>query len=108
MGDRFDLVDFIDESGWPYPDETAGAATPEPADVRAETDDDAVALHALRNAAVAALSDEERAAIIARFGLDGRPPMTMSELHDELGVSNGRTRAVLTSGLVKLRAALAG
>jgi DNA-directed RNA polymerase sigma subunit (sigma70/sigma32) len=108
MGDRFDLVDFIDESGWPYPDETAGAATPEPADVRAEPDDDAVALHALRNAAVAALSDEERAAIIARFGLDGRPPMTMSELHDELGVSNGRTRAVLTSGLVKLRAALAG
>lgn len=108
MGDRFDLVDFIDESGWPYPDETAGSPEHEPVDVRAEPDDDLVALHALRNAAVAALSDEERAAIIARFGLDGHPPMTMSELHDKLGLSNGRTRAVLTSGLTKLRAALAG
>jgi|RhiMethySRZTD1v2_1073278.scaffolds.fasta_scaffold63416_3 DNA-directed RNA polymerase sigma subunit (sigma70/sigma32) len=107
MGDRFDVVDLIDESGWPYADEVAGARTPEPADPRSAPDDDLVALHALRHPAVASLSDAERAAVAARFGLGGGPPLTMVELGTALGLSRDRTRVVLSSGLAKLRTALA-
>lgn len=107
MGDRFDFVDLIDESGWPYPDQIAGAVGPEPIDLRSNADDDLVALHALRRGAVAGLSDLERSAVLARFGLGGRPPMSMIELRTELGLSRDRTRLALSGGLAKLRDALA-
>jgi len=107
MGDRLDLVDLIDEGGWPYADQVAGTVGPEPIDVRSDTDDDMVALHALRRGALAELSDAERTAILARFGLGGRPPMSMVELRTELGLSRDRTRVALSGGLAKLRHALA-
>jgi RNA polymerase primary sigma factor len=105
MGDRFDVVDLIDESGWPYPDETSGALAPEPVDLRSAPDDDLVALHALRRPS--SLSDAEWAAVAARFGLTGTSPLTMAELGTALGLSRDRTRVVLSGGLAKLRTALA-
>lgn len=105
MGDRLDLGDLIDESGWPYPDQVVGVRGPEPVDRRSDADDDLVALHALRSRS-AGLSDLERAAVAARFGLTGGPPLTMAELGSTLGLSQGRTRVALSGGLTKLRTAL--
>jgi DNA-directed RNA polymerase sigma subunit (sigma70/sigma32) len=109
MGDPFDF--FIDEGGWPYPDDAEDDTTtrraPEPIDLRSDADDDLVALHALSPRALTELSDDERAAVIARFGLGGGTPMTMVELRSALGLSRERTRIVLTEGLDKLRIALA-
>jgi DNA-directed RNA polymerase sigma subunit (sigma70/sigma32) len=105
MGDPFD---FIDESGWPYPDDVVDLAAPEPVDLRFEADEDLVALHALTARAVAGLTPIERAALTARFGLNGEPPCTMVELRSSLGLSRDRTRTALAGGLAKLRAALSG
>jgi DNA-directed RNA polymerase sigma subunit (sigma70/sigma32) len=113
MGDPFDF--FIDESGWPYPDEGDDGderrdrdrdQAHEPADVRFGTDEDAVALHALTPQVLARLSRTERAAVVARFGLDGHDPMTMAELSASLGVSRDRARVALFGGLTKLRSVL--
>jgi hypothetical protein len=106
MGDRLDLVDLIDESGWPYPDQVPGTGR-EAIDLRSDPDDDLVALHALRRGAVVDLTDLERSAMIARFGLDGRAPMSMVELRSDLGLSRDGTRLALSGGLAKLRRALA-
>jgi DNA-directed RNA polymerase sigma subunit (sigma70/sigma32) len=108
MGDPLDF--FLDEGGWPYPDGTddeGGSRGREPVDLRSDADDDLVALHALPRQVVADLSAVERAAVVARFGLDGRTPMSMVELRAALGLSRDRTRTVLTDGLDKLRTALA-
>jgi DNA-directed RNA polymerase sigma subunit (sigma70/sigma32) len=111
MGDPFDF--FLDEGGWPYPDEGDDGEerherdqAHEPADVRFGTDEDAVALHALTPQVLATLSRTERAAVVARFGLGGHDPMTMAELSDSLGLSRDRARVALSSGLTKLRSVL--
>jgi DNA-directed RNA polymerase sigma subunit (sigma70/sigma32) len=109
VGDPFDF--FLDESGWPYPDDSDDGDerrdhVPEPADVRFGTDEDAVALHALTPQVLATLSHTERAAVVARFGLDGHDPMTMAELSSELGLSRDRARVALSGGLTKLRSVL--
>jgi DNA-directed RNA polymerase specialized sigma subunit len=104
VGDPFD---FIDEGGWPYPDEGADPRPLEPIDPRGDADDDAVALHALSPRVLASLSDVERDAVSARFGLDGGEPQTLAEVGASLGLSAARTRVVLAGGLDKLRAALA-
>lgn len=101
-----DPLDFVDEGGWPYPDEDAAPRTPEPVDLRSDTDDDLVALHALTRRALGPLSDDERAVVAARFGLDGHDPMTMNQLGPALGMSRARCRAALSSGLGKLRTML--
>ena len=106
MGERLDLVDLMDEGGWPYADQAAGTIGPEPVDLRSDADDDLVALHALRRGALAGLSDDERHAVVARFGLGGAAPMSMVELRAELGLSRERTRLALSGGLAKLRLAL--
>jgi DNA-directed RNA polymerase sigma subunit (sigma70/sigma32) len=103
VGDPFD---FIDEGGWPYPDDVVDPRWPEPADLRSDADEDLVALHALTPHALAGLSDVERAAIVARFGLGGGAPMTMVQLRTSLGLSRDRTRTALSGGLDKLRSAL--
>jgi len=110
VGDPFDF--YLDESGWPYPDEADdrpphGPHGPgEPIDWRADADDDAVALHALTPQALAGLSRAEQAAVVARFGLDGHAPMTMAQLQTALGLSRDQTRLALTGGLTKLRTVL--
>jgi DNA-directed RNA polymerase sigma subunit (sigma70/sigma32) len=103
-----DPLDFhLDEGGWPYPDEVDDdARTIEPADQRSDADDDAVALHALTPHALGGLSAPERAAVVARFGLDGKEPMTMAEVQASLGVSRDQARLALAGGLAKLRTAL--
>jgi DNA-directed RNA polymerase sigma subunit (sigma70/sigma32) len=101
-----DPLDFIDEGGWPYPDDVVDAPAPEPIDLRSDADDDLIALHALTPRALALLSPAERAAIAARFGLDGDHPQSMVELRTSLGLSRDRTRQVLSRGLAKLRSAL--
>jgi DNA-directed RNA polymerase sigma subunit (sigma70/sigma32) len=103
-------LDFIDEGGWPYPDiddDTLDVRAREPVDLRTDADDDLVALHALTPRALASLSEIERAAVVARFGLGGGTPMTMAQLREALGLSRDRTRTVLADGLGKLRDALA-
>jgi hypothetical protein len=104
VGDPFDF--HLDEGGWPYPDEVDEARPTEPADVRADADDDAIALHALTPHALGELSGAERAAVVARFGLDGHDPMTMAELQTSLGLSRDQARLALAGGLAKLRTAL--
>ena len=104
VGDPFDF--YLDESGWPYPDEAEERAPDEPVDWRADADDDAVALHALTPQALAGLSRAEQAAVVARFGLDGHAPMTMTQLQAALGLSRDQTRLALTRGLTKLRTVL--
>lgn len=103
-----DPLDFIPEDGWPYPDEGDGDGSepPEPVELRFDTDDDLVALHALRPRALASLSGDERAVLIARFGLDGSDPMTLDAVHTTLGMSRHRVRYVLADGIAKLREAL--
>lgn len=102
-----DPLDFIDEGGWPYPDDVVDTRTPEPVDLRSAADEDLIALHALTPRALARLSRAERAAIAARFGLDGTEPLSMVELRTTLGLSRERTRRTLADGLDKLRIALA-
>jgi len=104
VGDPFDF--YLDESGWPYPDEAEERPAEEPVDWRADADDDAVALHALTPQALAGLSRAEQAAVVARFGLDGHAPMTMTQLQTALGLSRDQTRLALTGGLAKLRTVL--
>ena len=70
-----DPLDFIDEGGWPYPDDVVDARAPEPIDLRSDADEDMIALHALTPRVLASLSAAERAAIAGRFGLDGAEPL---------------------------------
>ena len=106
MGDPLDF--HLDEGGWPYPDETDELRPGEAVDARGDTDDDAVALHALTPQVLADLSGPERAAVVARFGLDGHEPMTMAQLQTSLGLSRDQARLALAGGLAKLRSALGG
>lgn len=105
MGEPFD---FVDEGGWPYPDERddGDERAPEAVDPGGEPDDELVALHALTPRALALLSADERAAVTARFGLDGAAPRTMADMCDRLGMSRERGRRALAGGLEKLRTAL--
>lgn len=102
-----DPLDFIDEGGWPYPDEDTEARPSEPVDLRGDADDDVIALHALPPRVLASLSEVEWAAVTARFGLDGNEPLTLVQVGASFGLSPSRARAVLAGGLGKLRAALA-
>jgi DNA-directed RNA polymerase sigma subunit (sigma70/sigma32) len=102
-----DPLSFMSEDGWPYPDDDDVAEQLEPIDLRAQADDDLVALHALPRRALADLSPVERRLIIRRFGFDGRPPCTLSELHHELGMSRREIRLTLMESIAKLRSHLA-
>lgn len=102
-----DPLFFIDEAGWPYPDEGNDAEELEPIDLRGDPDDDVIALHTLPRRAFDDLTPTERAVVTARFGLDGFEARTMAQLHHELGLSRERIRHALDDALAKLRVALA-
>jgi DNA-directed RNA polymerase sigma subunit (sigma70/sigma32) len=102
-----DALAFMSEDGWPYPDDDDVAEQFEPIDLRSEADDDLVALHALPRQALADLTSAERMVIVRRFGFDGQPPCTLSQLHAELGMSHREIRMALLDGLSKLRIQLA-
>ena len=103
-----DALSFMSEDGWPYPDDDDVAEQLEPIDLRAEADDDLVALHALRRDMVLDLTSTERTVIARRFGFDGQPPSTLTELHDQLGLSRREIREILLGGLTKLRSQMSG
>lgn len=103
MGEPLDF--YLDEGGWPYPDD-GDEDTTGPIDLRSGSDDDLVALHAVAPHLLDGLSETERAVVVARFGLGGDEPMTMAEVAATLGMSPGRTRGILAGGLANLRATL--
>ena len=92
------------EDGWPYPDVEAEA---DALDVEAEPDDDLVSLHVLAAHVLDGLPPLERRVVEARFGLDGRPVVSMKQLQHELGVPRAELRTALGDGLAKVRAHLA-
>jgi len=98
-----DPLSFMSEDGWPYPDDDDVAEQLEPVDLLSEADEDLVALHAIPRHVVLDLTSTERTVISLRFGFDGRPPCSLSELHDQLGLSRREIREVLLDGLTKLR-----
>jgi hypothetical protein len=104
MGDR---PSYLRAGGWPRPDDDDPADAPPGApdliDLRAEPDDDLVALHCLPRRALTGLTPAERAVIAGRFGFDGQPPRTLSQLHDQLHLSEYQTRHTLATALAKLR-----
>ena len=70
---------------------------------------------AMRNAdhdmlveALACLTARERSVVIARTGWDGDTPMTAEQAADTFGVPLAQVRAVTTTAMTKLRAALTG
>ena len=104
MGDPLDF--YLDEGGWPYPDEDVDGDTGGPADLRAISDDDLVALHALSPHVLDGLTNTERAVVVARFGLGEAEPMTMAEVAATLGMSPWRARGLLAGGIASLRSTL--
>ncbi|MGI8684280.1 MAG: hypothetical protein ACR2MO_04190 [Acidimicrobiales bacterium] len=89
------------EGGWPYPD--TAHELPDP---QGEVDDDLLSLHAGSLHLLDRLDETERRVIASHYGLGGRPPCTMKQLHNETGMSRAQLRDVLGSGLGKLRVQL--
>ena len=56
----------------------------------------------LRNA-VNSLKEKEKSVIIKRFGLDGKAPMSLSEIGAEMGYSKERIRQIEVQGLSLLK-----
>lgn len=54
------------------------------------------------------LSERDAEIIHLRFGLDGRPPMTLKEISAEVGISRERVRQIVESALHALQVLLAG
>jgi RNA polymerase primary sigma factor len=75
-------------------------------DQKAESPDGASAANA-RNAELAAaierLNPRMKQVVLRRFGLDGRPPQTLEELGNDLGVTRERVRQLETRALRELR-----
>ena len=89
------------EDGWPYPDTGV-----EEIDFGAEQDDDLLALTVPSSHVFDGLDPLERRVITEHYGLGGCVPRSISELHDELGLSSSDVRHTLGSGLQKLRTQL--
>lgn len=91
------------EDGWPYPDTAA-----EQVDVDAGVDDDALLLKTSPTHLFDMLDPLERQVVTSHYGLDGKPPRSMKELHTDLGMSRAEVREALAGGLAKLRLHLSG
>ncbi len=89
------------EDGWPYPDPTDQAS--EVIDLAAESDDDLLSLKLPSTHVFDDLDPLERKVITSHYGLNGTPRRSMTQLHNELGLSNADLQGVLGSGLAKLR-----
>jgi DNA-directed RNA polymerase sigma subunit (sigma70/sigma32) len=92
------------DEGWPYPDADAGIdLIEERPDIDADADDDLVSLHAAQLHLFDDLDPLERQVVLARFGFDGRPPRSMRDIQQELGLPRPELRLALGAGLTKLR-----
>ena len=89
------------EGGWPYPD-----GVREISDPSADADDDLMSLLAPSAHLFDGLEPVERQIVTRHYGLDGRAPQTMKQLHAETGLSRAELREALGAGLAKLRAHL--
>ena len=89
------------DEGWPYPD-TMG----ETVDLDATTDDETLCLKTAPTRLFDHLDPLERAVITAHYGLEGKLPRTMKELHAEMGLPRTELRDALGTGLAKLRTEL--
>jgi DNA-directed RNA polymerase sigma subunit (sigma70/sigma32) len=89
------------EDGWPYPDTAADLP-----DLDGNVDDDALLLRTAPSRLFDQLAPLERQVIQSHYGLDGKPPRTMKELHHETGLSRADLREALAGGLAKLRLSL--
>jgi RNA polymerase primary sigma factor len=80
-------------------------------DEKSESPDTATAEHA-RSAelaeAIDRLNPRMRHVVLRRFGLDGRPPQTLEEVGNELGITRERVRQLETRALKELRNAAPG
>ena len=92
---------FPTDDGWPYPDTVN--AWDDVDDHEPDLDD--LELRADRHA-FDALTAEERAAVILRFGLDGTNPIDVKHLGPALGCTRAEARDHLGSGIDKLRTRL--
>jgi DNA-directed RNA polymerase sigma subunit (sigma70/sigma32) len=90
------------DEGWPYPDGEADVV-----DLDAGVDDDTLMLRATPPHLFDELDALERRVITAHYGLDGKPPRSMKELHADLGLTRAEVREALAGGLAKLRTNLA-
>ena len=90
------------DTGWPTPEED-DLDPFDCADLDAEPDLDALALHVPPPHLYDDLTEPERVVLAARFGLAGAPVRSMKELHSELDLSRQELRALLASALMKLR-----
>ncbi len=54
-------------------------------------------------AALGSLEPRERTVLVLRYGLDARPPRTLSDVGDHLGITRERVRQIETRALSKLR-----
>lgn len=100
-------LSFVDEAwsdeGWPYPDSDEESEDTEVTDHDADIDDDLVSVHALEDHLLDDLEPVERQVVAARFGLDGRPALSMKEIQRELSMPRDEVRVALGDGLAKLR-----
>jgi len=91
------------EGGWPYPDTTVEVSDP-----AADADDDLLSLIAAEPHLFDRLAPVEREVVTRHYGLAGRAPQTMRQLHADMGLSRAELRDVLGSALGKLRDQLRG
>ena len=91
------------EDGWPYPD--GEGESPTLADDLG-MDDDVLSLRSPTSHVFDSLDPLERQVIQARYGLNGQPARSMKQLGADFGLPRSDLRAVLGSGLDKLRTQL--
>lgn len=85
------------DDGWPYAD------TPdEVVEVDAEADDDRLSFESSRHL-YDNLDPLEREVISARYGVGGKPVLSMKQLQLSTGLNRADLRDALVSGLTKLR-----
>jgi DNA-directed RNA polymerase sigma subunit (sigma70/sigma32) len=99
-----DDLTWPSDAGWPYPDrDELDGDLHDPVDHDAETDDEILSLLGLGSHLLDGLTDQERAVIAGRFGLDGRPARSMKALQAELGIPRAELRPILGDALAKVR-----
>jgi RNA polymerase primary sigma factor len=80
-------------------------------DERSESPDGATAANARTvelTAAIERLNPRMKHVVLRRFGLDGRPPQTLEEVGQDLGITRERVRQLETRALRELRAVAPG
>lgn len=92
---------FPTDDGWPYPDVTGELDMVDDTEV----DLDVLELRADTHA-FDALTPQEHAAVVRRFGLDGGTALPLKKLAPELGCTRAEARALLGTGIDKLRTRL--